>query len=78
VPPVLAIAVVDMYATSRVGWRRGWARTLPARGILTQAYVVDVVDVVDMVNISAASDAKRPLSLTSLTPKFGVNIRTVL
>jgi hypothetical protein len=56
VPPVLAIAVVDMYATSRVGGG-GWARTLSARGILTQAYVVDVVD---MVNISAASDAKRP------------------
>jgi hypothetical protein len=35
-----------------------WARTLSARGILTQAYVVDVVD---MVNISAASDAKRPV-----------------
>jgi len=74
VPPVLAIAVVDMYATSRAR-RRGRARTLSARGILTQA---DVVDVVDMVNISAASDAKRPLSLTSLTPKVGVNIRVVL
>jgi hypothetical protein len=27
-----------------------------------------------MVNISAASDAKRPLSLTSLTPGLGVNM----
>ena len=47
----------------------------PAESSPRQAYVVDVAD---MVNISAASDAKRPLSLTSSTPKVGVNIMPFL
>jgi hypothetical protein len=41
---------------------------------LATALLVVVVDVDDIVNISAAPDVKGPLSWTSLTPKFGVNI----
>jgi hypothetical protein len=64
-----------MYATSRAGRRRGWARTLCACGSLTQA---DVVDVVDTVNIAAPEDVSEGRSLTSLTPRFGVNLTAII
>ena len=41
---------------------------------LTQAHVVDVVD---MVNITAPEDVSEGRSLTSLTPRLGVNIRAI-
>ena len=51
------------------------ARVLSGGRILTQA---DVVDVVDSVNITALEDGSERRSLTSLTPRLGVNIRLFL
>jgi hypothetical protein len=56
----------------RAGDQVGRRRRELATALLVD--VVDVVDVNDIVNISAAPDVKGPLSWTSLTPKFGVNI----
>jgi hypothetical protein len=53
-PPPLAIAVADMYATSRRWGGGGGHEHWPPAEILTQAYVVDVVV---MVNIAASKDA---------------------